>query len=79
MTSRSRKAPDPAEVDGLSRVLADIPTPVYQSVKVECVERGISMKRYVLELLQAAGHPKKKRYPRSIDDPSVRTRGRTDE
>lgn len=54
---RQRAAPAP-EPEGVTRLLADIPAPVYRSVKHLCVERGISIKAYVLELLLAAGHPR---------------------
>ena len=51
--SRPRKAPDPASVEGIERVLADVPTSLYRRVKIRCLTRGIPMKRYLLGLIEA--------------------------
>jgi hypothetical protein len=53
--ARQRVADDPA-AEGEGRILADIPMRYYRRVKVSCAERGISMKAFVLELLDGAGY-----------------------
>jgi hypothetical protein len=51
-----RKRPkEPRPRTGTKRVLADVPEHVWREVRIRCLQRGVLMRDYVLELLAKDG------------------------
>lgn len=50
-----RAAKTAALEEGIERLAVDVPAPLYRAVKVRCIERGLSLKAYLLELLAKDG------------------------
>jgi hypothetical protein len=50
-----RAAKTAALEEGIERIAVDVPAPLYRAVKVRCIERKLSLKAYLLELLAKDG------------------------